>query len=68
MKIKACFKGEDGSLGFVKGKDYHLTISILSTRARKRIRIESCTYSNMNCEYENMLKFFENWTNIITEL
>ena len=64
MKVIAKFKGKNGSLGYVNGRTYMLTIreqpngSIWITRKEE--------YGG-SCEYSNIIKFFENWTDINTD-
>ena len=65
-KIKAIFRGQDGSCGYKTDKDYPLVIKHLDN-GQGNIRIH--TYQNDavsigTCEYESINAFFRNWDNI----
>lgn len=61
--IKATFIGEDGSLGYVHGKEYELDFK---QRHTLDIIIHDKSGEAQPCEYANINKFFENWSNIKT--
>lgn len=59
-KIKAIFRGKNGSCGFVVNTQYYLSIAII----KGLIVVESMP-TNVNlankCEYSSMLTFLDNW-------
>lgn len=67
-KVKAIFRGQNGSLGYETNKEYLLTLEhkrgnsiyIHTTQENKSNNIVG------NCEYESMVSFLNNWDNIIT--
>jgi len=61
--IKATFKGRNGSLGYITGKEYTLKIRELIDNS---LLITDQNKKTNPCEYSGSLTFFENWTNIIT--
>ncbi len=65
-KVKAIFRGQDGSLGYSANKEYPLNL-----RHTKGNNISITTYEmfEMNtivgeCEYESMTSFLKNWDNV----
>ena len=64
-KIKATFKGQNGSLGYIVGKQYILTFKQF-VRGTK-IYIVRHEDGKGECEYSDTITFFENWTDIKTE-
>ena len=60
MKIKATFKGKDGSCGFFAGKEYDLEITQLYRL------ISVLGGDNRYCDYETVISFLNNWDNIKT--
>lgn len=71
-QVKATFIGQDGSLGYTKGKDYVLTIRMAGDMyPAGSIHIERySTVDELNgdggCIYGSMIAFLDNWTNIIS--
>lgn len=61
MKIKAKFIGEDGSLGYKKGKVYELNFTTFLNTTTVRISIN---HIQGICDYSSFEKFLENWTNV----
>jgi hypothetical protein len=59
--IKAIFKGANGSLGYITGKEYTLT---LKEFVRGGIWICNQETGKQVCEYSNFMNFLDNWTNI----
>lgn len=72
MKIKAKFIGENGSLGYKRGKEYYLSLSSYRYGLfgyREGIQIELFYYKEMLngvgiCPYSSLESFLSNWTNI----
>ena len=62
IKIISTFIGENKSLGYLNGKIYNLEIKTLTTG---RIQIRDLNRNNGTCQYGNIVKFLENWTNIV---
>jgi hypothetical protein len=65
-KIKAVFRGQDGSLGYRTNKEYSLN---LEHKRGDNISIDTIKKEEMNvlaggCEYESMTSFLQNWDNI----
>jgi hypothetical protein len=60
MKIKAVFKGKNGSQGFEKNKEYELEI----TRGCTYAIAGSCKNPNTGISYESIDSFLKNWDNI----
>jgi uncharacterized protein YaiE (UPF0345 family) len=65
-KIKAIFRGQDGSLGYRTNKEYSLN---LEHKRGDNISINTAKIEEMNvlagdCEYESMTSFLQNWDNI----
>ena len=58
-KIKAVFKGQNGSCGFKTGQEYTLTIEHQMNRYIK-VEDKNADY----CGYESVISFLENWDNI----
>lgn len=52
MKVRATFIGKDGSLGYLKGKEYLLTVN------RNSVQREDGTGY---CEYGTIELFLKNW-------
>jgi hypothetical protein len=67
MKVKARFKGTNGSLGYKTGKMYKLDFGVVSVfgTAKSRIEISDSHVSswdkNTICQYASLKKFLENW-------
>ena len=63
--IKATFKGQNGSLGYITGKVYTLTL-----KEFVRGGLWICNQENGHgaCEYSNTMNFLDNWTNIDTSI
>lgn len=57
MKVKAIFKGTDGSLGYKHNMEYVLKIKILED---KSINIET-EQGNNKCDYSSFIRFMDNW-------
>jgi len=62
--IFATFTGSNGSLGYVTGVEYKLTIS--QNIKSLTIKINRQDGSGGDCEYSNTINFLDNWTNIKT--
>lgn len=58
--IKATFIGANGSLGYITGKEYTLTLKELN-RALWITRQDSIAGT---CSYDSLMPFLENWTKI----
>lgn len=56
MKLKAIFKGTDGSLGYRHNVEYVLKVNILED---KSISIE--TEVGNKCDYSSFIRFMDNW-------
>jgi hypothetical protein len=56
LKVKAKFKGQDGSLGYKHGEVYNLHMAI----ALNKLIITLPTGSNL-CPYGSMKAFLQNW-------
>ena len=63
-KVTATFKGKNHSLGYITGQTYELIIR--QNIRRQEIHIHRKDNGNGQCEYSDMLKFLENWTDIKT--
>lgn len=61
-KVKAIFKGQDGSCGYNTNKEYTLWIKH-NTKMISYIEIENINGGGY-CEYESMISFLDNWDNI----
>lgn len=59
-KIKAIFKGQNGSCGYETNKEYTLCIH---HHVNMYIQIEDATGGGYNC-YGSFVSFLENWDNI----
>lgn len=68
-KIKAKFKGLNGSLGYITNRVYWLTMNYSSKGDTQitieRIKVEG-THGNGRCVYDNIGTFLDNWSNIST--
>lgn len=60
-KVKAVFKGLDGSCGYRKGQSYLLTVSVLKNG---NISIYGGGLTK-ECEYQSIISFLENWDQIL---
>ena len=60
VKVKAVFKGFDGSCGYKTNQEYTL---VISHKFEHYIQIENCKGRGY-CEYGSILVFLENWDNI----
>jgi len=65
--INAKFVGQDGSIEFKKEECYNLQLKEISRREGGGIRITT-TSSNkqLSCDYQSIISFLENWTEIKT--
>jgi hypothetical protein len=61
IKIKATFKGSNGSLGYELDKEYEL---ILRHENGGKIFIIPAKQGTLRCPYSNMLALMRNWDNI----
>lgn len=59
--VRAIFRGQDGSLGYEKNKEYTIAVS---QETGKNIKIERYADATGQCEYSNVNLFLENWDNI----
>lgn len=59
-KVKAVFKGLDGSCGYRNNYEYELQISVMPSG---NISIYG-SGTTLPCEYDSMLTFLDNWDNI----
>ena len=55
-KVKAIFRGQDGSLGYSANKEYPLNLTTYEMFEMNTIVGE--------CEYESMTSFLKNWDNV----
>ena len=62
-KIKAIFKGQDGSCGYRKDKEYTLKLEHQSA-GRGLITITEPNENDGFCEYNSIIAFLRNWNNI----
>ncbi len=60
QKVKATFKGQDGSCGYKHNTEYTLSIG---HRQDEFIHIEDTSGGGW-CEYGSLISFLENWDNI----
>jgi len=60
-KTKATFIGESGSLGFVYGKEYELSLKGMTISYKRE-------FSIVECKYNSIEAFLNNWTDIITTI
>ncbi len=60
IKVKANFKGADGSCGYKRNNDYVL---IIRHKMESFIQIEDIDGGGW-CEYGSVVSFLENWDNI----
>lgn len=65
-RVKATFIGQDGSLGYVNGKDYVLTIRMADDLYPAGSIFISEINGDGGCIYGSMIAFLDNWTNIIS--
>ena len=66
MKIKATFRGENGSMGFRTGEEYELEVFADSPKS-SQIVVFLYTPSKPTrplCPYTNIEYFLRNWSNI----
>lgn len=58
-KIRAIFKGKDGSMGYIAGKEYFFNI--------KTVRCGNIFISgdSSTVEYRSIAAFLDNWDNIV---
>lgn len=59
-KVKAVFKGQDGSCGYKTNTEYSL---VIRHKTESLIQIEDVNGGGW-CEYGSMISFLENWDNI----
>lgn len=60
IKVKAIFRGQDGSCGYETNTEYRLIISY----ENKYIHIEAEAGNRGWCDYNSILAFLNNWDNI----
>ncbi len=61
-KVKAVFKGQDGSCGYKNGMEYTLTVWQHSEGGHRNIAIELADKPDEGyCEYETIIGFLSNW-------
>ena len=61
-KVKAVFKGQDGSCWYKHGMEYELTVLRDREGVNKNVAIELSNRPNENyCEYESIISFLHNW-------
>ncbi len=61
-KIKAIFRGKDGSCGYSNGREYELKAWQHSEGGHRNIAIELASSPDEKyCEYESIISFLENW-------
>ncbi|MBK7362724.1 MAG: hypothetical protein IPJ01_10550 [Micavibrio sp.] len=58
IKVKAIFKGQNGSMGFIKGKSYNLTL----TKYKDGGLLAEDDFNH--CEYGSFIAFLKNWDNV----
>ena len=67
MKIRAKFKGKDGSLGYRTGRNYTLNFGLSVPYNSTKSCIEISVFNNnewdrnTTCRYSSLKKFLENW-------
>lgn len=59
-KVKAIFKGQNGSCGYETNKEYTL---IIRHEIKMYVQIEDIQGGGW-CEYGSMVPFLENWDNV----
>lgn len=62
-KVKAIFKGQDGSCGYKHDKEYTLIINH-TNKGRGLINITSNSNKLGFCSYQSMPAFLLNWDNV----
>lgn len=62
-KVKAIFKGQNGSCGYEHDKEYTLLINH-ADRGRGLIDITSTSDKGGFCSYQSMPAFLKNWDNV----
>ncbi len=61
-KIKAVFKGKNGSCGYKNGMEYKLRIWQHSENGHRNIAIDLADKPDANyCEYASVIAFLTNW-------
>lgn len=63
IKVKAVFKGENGSSGYETNKEYTLMVCHGNLNIHIENR-EASSFGNGYCEYQSINSFLENWDNI----
>lgn len=58
IKVKATFKGKNGSMGFETGKSYNLTL----TKYKDGVLLAEDDFNN--CAYGSFFAFLNNWENV----
>lgn len=61
IRVKAIFKGTDGSLGYKIKTEYTL---VVYHEAGQHIQIEDADGTAEQCHYGSMVAFIKNWDNI----
>jgi len=62
-KVKAIFRGQDGSCGYEHGKEYTILISH-SDKGRGLIDIVTAGDDGGYCSYNSICAFLRNWDNV----
>ena len=60
-KVTATFKGQNGSCGFVTGKEYTLHLNKITDGC---ISVYDVNGMNHYCEYTSFITFLNNWKNV----
>lgn len=64
-RISACFKGENGSYGYITNQTYILEVYSVRQNPKVVIKIKCPPLPNEGvCDYESFTAFMNNWTNI----
>ncbi len=61
IRVKAIFKGADGSLGYKARTEYTL---VVHHEAGMHIQVEDVEGTAQRCDYGSMVAFMKNWDNI----
>lgn len=59
-KVKAIFRGQDGSCGYNKNKEYTL---LIEHQTNSNIKIENADGGGF-CDYGSIKSFLKNWDNV----
>jgi len=63
IKVKATFKGKDGSMGFITGKEYTLKLDAWNLMDNS-LSIYDINNMNHYCEYTSFITFLNNWRDV----